>query len=316
MNILVALYVILFIVLTKIRFELALLVLVIALPSYLIKFSLFGIPATILEAMILVVFASWLIDNWKEQWNYLKLACSKNGQSLKVSYPFSREIIALLIFSFISVGIAGFSLQSLGLWKAYFFEPILLFIVLINIYGKKNYKIEGLVNALAVSAICVGGFAIIQKYTNIGWSAEWIAQNRVTSIYSYPNAIGLYLGPIILILVGQLVGHFKQGVKFKDNLIRSAGYSTTIIISLVAIILAKSDGAMLGVSVGLLFFGLFVNKQVRWVILSFIILGSISLYSLQANNQAIAQKLRLQDLSGSIRLIIWNETALLLKDNH
>jgi len=109
-----------FLVLALIRLDYALYVLIAALPAYLIRFSILGIPSTLLEVMILITFAVWFLKNWLP--NYKE---RKKNNAARTPYPFSREILALIILSFISVGIAGFSNSAMGIWKAYFLEPIL-----------------------------------------------------------------------------------------------------------------------------------------------------------------------------------------------
>ena len=39
---------------------------------------------------------------------------------------------------YIAVAVSGFSDSALGIWKAYFFEPALLFILILNIFKDKN----------------------------------------------------------------------------------------------------------------------------------------------------------------------------------
>ena len=93
-----------------------------------------------------------------------------------------------------------------GMWKAYFIEPILFLVVLVMTIKKQDLnKIWG---ALAVSVLVLAMVAIYQKVTgqlinNEFWAAA--ATRRVMSVFEYPNALALYLSPIIVILAGKLM---------------------------------------------------------------------------------------------------------------
>ncbi len=61
MIILVFLFFIIYSILAWRRLDWATVLIILALPSYLIRFKIFGIPMTILEAMILTAFFVWFI---------------------------------------------------------------------------------------------------------------------------------------------------------------------------------------------------------------------------------------------------------------
>jgi hypothetical protein len=105
-----------FFILALSRLDYALFFLIAALPAYLLRFSLFGIPSTLLEVMILFTFTVWFIKNWLP---HFKDIFKKKTE--KIPYPFSWEIILIIVLSFVATGIASFSLGALGIWKAYFF---------------------------------------------------------------------------------------------------------------------------------------------------------------------------------------------------
>ena len=148
-----------FLILALARLDYALFFLIAALPAYLIRFSIFGVPSTLLEVMILLTFAVWFFKSWLPSYRERR----KNNIK-RTPYPFSREIIALIFLSFISVGIAGFTNSALGTWKAYFFEPILIFILVINIFrDKKDW--QKILWALLLSASVVSVVAIFQNFT-------------------------------------------------------------------------------------------------------------------------------------------------------
>lgn len=308
---LIFIYSILFSWLAWKNFQLAISLIIFALPSYIIRFSLIGLPFTLLEAMILIAVIIWTIQNYQNILAGCRLRFKKNIQF--INYPFGLELILLVIIAFISAGISGFSNEALGAWKAYFFEPALFYILLINAFGPRSNKPkilwEYLIYPLALSAFIISAFTIYQKITGQFLPIAWINTGRITSIFDYPNALGLYLGPIILLLIKNYELKIKEhslAIKIFINL--------TIILSLISIFLAFSVGAILGVVSALIFFSLILNQTTRKITLFFLIFGTlIGLFSPQVKNYLI-KKSHLRDLSGAIRKEQWHETWEMLKD--
>ena len=214
MTLFIIIFAFLFLTLCLKRLNWAIFLLLAALPTYLIRFNIGPIPSTLLEIMILICFAVWFFkDKPYKLWRHLG---DKSWR--KVNYPFRWEIILILISSFLALIPANFSNEALGISKAYFLEAILVFILVINVLkDKQSYR--QIFWALSLSAFSVSLWAIIQKL-----SGQFIAnpfwanpQNfRAVSFYGYPNAIGLYLGPISVML-----GTFFLSLIFLANSLQS-----------------------------------------------------------------------------------------------
>ncbi|MFH0955991.1 MAG: O-antigen ligase family protein [Candidatus Falkowbacteria bacterium] len=203
---LITIFVVLFFILAWRRLDLAVMFLIAAMPTYLIRFSVLGLPATLLEAMIWAVFLVWAIKNFSRVKNNFLENFKKENRKIKIRYPFDWEIVLLLIVALAAASVAGFSSSSLGIFKAYFFEPALFFIVVFNVMNGEKGR-EKILWALAASALAVSLLAIYQKITgqlidNNLWAAA--DTRRVVSFFGYPNAVGLYLGPIVLVITGWL----------------------------------------------------------------------------------------------------------------
>lgn len=296
---------VLFLTLALFRLDWAVLVIIAGLPAYLIRFHILGLPLTFLEAMIMIAFGVWFfknfIPNFKKHWQ---------ERAARHKYPFSVEIILLLMISFIAMGVAGFSDSALGIWKAYFLEPILLFIIVFNVFKSKSDWLK-VIDAFTVSAAVVSLFALVQQITgafiaNPFWAAE--ETRRVVSFFGYPNAVGLYLAPLVLIITGRLIALDQK------NIIRKIAYAFTIVISISAIYFAKSEGALIGLAAGFVVLGLFINKKTRIATLALLIIGLIGAYSYAPAKNLLIEKATLSDLSGSIRKQQWKETLKMLND--
>ena len=306
---LIAVFTILFVLLAWRRLDLAVMFLIVALPSYLIRFNVFGLPSTLLEVMIWMVFLVWLIKNFGQIKNNFLNNFKKENKKIKIRYPFDWEMILLLLAALAAAGVAGFNSASLGIFKAYFFEPILFFIVVLNVMRGEKGR-ERILWSLAVSALAVSALAIYQKITgqlidNPLWAAA--ETRRVVSFFGYPNAVGLYLGPIILLMTGWLTA-------LKDEKYKKLFIGLTIILSLLSIYFAKSKGALLGVAAGLVVFGLLAGKKIRWLTVIVIVVIATGVLAYQPARKLALDTINFKTFSGQIRMVGWEETYKMLKD--
>ena len=347
---LIIIFTVLFFILAFARLDWAVMFLIVGLPTYLIRFNIFSLPSTLLEIMIWVVFLVWLIKNFSRVKNNFLENFKKENKKIKIRYPFDWEIVLLLLIALVAAGVSAFSFSSLGIFKAYFFEPVMFFIVVLNIMKGEAGR-NKILWSLAVSAFAVSVLAIYQKITgqlidNPTWAAA--ETRRAVSFFGYPNAVGLYLGPIILIMVGwlssviarsnlichcwldQQSGNLFSAIKFgfrlggrndKNKLVARNDIgvlffiSLTIIVSTLSIYFAKSKGALLGVAAGLIVFGLMVNKKVRWAMVIILILIGIGVAAYGPARNFAVSNITLTNLSGQIRRAGWADTWKMLKDS-
>src|SRR3989338_7163531 len=118
------------------RLNLATAFLIAVLPVYQIRFQVGFLPMTLLEAMILVLFFAWFIKSWRAGELPMFLLPPRKRESRKniQRYPFWLEIILLLLIAFIATAAAGLDNPALGILKAYFIEPIMFFVVFVNVF--------------------------------------------------------------------------------------------------------------------------------------------------------------------------------------
>ena len=291
-----------FTIIAVLRLDLAVMLIIILLPTYLLRFQLLSIPSTFLETIILIGFSVWFI----KATNLNFKAWFKN-RIKRQPYPFHLEIILILAAAFFGATIAHFSLPALGILKAYFFEPILLFILILNILPTSKGRQKILI-ALMIGASLTALLAIFQQITGSFIFNPFWAQpeaRRVVSWFGYPNAVGLFLGPMILIMSGWLIATWKSK---PQNIFLLTSIALTIIASLLAIYFAKSEGAIIAVAVTGLICLFLINRLSRAiVVISLIILG-VSIFLSAPLQNTIKEKVLLQNLSGEIRKQQWRET--------
>jgi O-antigen ligase len=145
--------------------------------------------------------------------------------------------------------------------------------------------------------------AIYQKITgqfidNPFWAA--VETRRVVSFFGYPNAVGLFLAPLVMLMTGQL---FKSE-KLRERLF----FISTIILSLLAIYFAKSEGALIGLLAAGFICALLANKKLRLTAIILGIIGITAIFSITSLRTFVISKITLNDLSGQIRQQQWIET--------
>jgi putative inorganic carbon (hco3(-)) transporter len=295
----------------------ALVLLVAVLPSYLLRIEIFGVPTTLLEMLILVLLVIWFV---------------KRRPTIHDLIPDHKSIVpvyVLILAATISVFVAPDIMTALGVWKAYFIEPILLFLVvryeLTTNSANQNFSYEKLSSklftALGLTALVISLVAIVQFITGVGIPIPWDIERRVTSIFDYPNALGLFLGPIVVIAIMSLreAGGDEAILRRTKGLLRSLAlprndtrlfWLPVGILSFIAILLAQSEAAIVAV-VATLFLAGIAHKKTRVVAASgFIVVLALSLLIPLAR-----EKILLQDYSGQVRLSQWSETIDMLGDH-
>jgi len=188
--------------------------------------------------------------------------------------------------------------------------------------------LKAVVFGLVFSALATSILAIVQHFT--GWlvpEAFWANGDtfRVTAWYGFPNAVGLFIAPLVplalYIFIQKLNLLQRRNLKFEmRNLVILISCFLFLISAPLAIIFAKSTGALIGLITGLGLL-LVMNKKTRWwnITLATCTIGAIVLLPLLGGGwegvRSIKDELTFQDRSGQIRVAIYKETIALLKDH-
>jgi O-antigen ligase len=144
------------------------------------------------------------------------------------------------------------------------------------------------------------------EFLNPIWSHQVVP--RVTSVYPYANALGLYLAPIIILLGVYL----KSLLKDKGKLYQIVALIVVIIMSLASIIFSRTEGAMLGVLAGSILFFALSSRRGLWLTAVVLALGLVAIVSVPSWRSVAWEKVSLSDLSGEIRQAQWLETKQML----
>lgn len=267
-----------------------------ALPAYLIRFDIFGIPTTLLEILIYIATIFGLLN--------LKKA---NRIPLNWFLPIGLLFLAAILAVFISPE----KRAGLGELKAFFIDPLLVWWLAVS-YLKKDeivWPIHGLIGA----SLIVSSHAIWQKISGFVTS-----DNRVVGIFGYsPNYLSLFLAPLAILIFAWLVEQKKS------SKILTTVYCLSFGLSLLALWFSGSRSGLLAVLAGLAFYWVArfwsIIRQKAWLL--FLLIG-ILLLSLAIAWLAFRPDFSLSPESGkravssnNIRWLIW-EKSIELGRNH
>ncbi len=299
------------------QFRLALGLLIIALPTYLIRFQFGPVPSTGLELLFGIVFLVWLI-------RFAQADLVRIFALIKQRWLFFVLLAIFFAASLAGVAVSDMVLLSLGQWRAYFLEPLLLFFVLLGRLGKTAHRDQvtrdDIILFLLLSTLSISGYALFQWFTGIGIATpEWTAlpTRRSTAFFSSPNAVGLYLGPVMALGLALCVreyraerGATKSVRHFFYHLLvenRRAAFilmiSGVLLLGLVAVGITKSEGYALALLSGVVVLGWFCGYRksiVALVVVGVVLAGVVS---------PLQRALLFRDQSGQNRLTLWRYTS-------
>lgn len=261
------------------------------LPTYVIRSSMFGIPVTLLEGLVLGVVVGTV--------------CSHDGRAA-VALVLRQRWVWVLCGVYIVAGVFGvvvapFHTPALGLFKTYIVEPVLFFVVVVSTLRRERDLVV-LWWALGLTAVATAGVALVQYATGWGIPDPWnvLPDRRATAWYGFPNAVGLFIAPILAVWIGQLI-HRPMSPRLRILI----GLACAVMAS--ALLSARVDGALVAVAVATLV--LFFFHRFRWAAVGCAFVGLTTLL-LYAPTRAI---LTFQDVSGDVRLALWRGTWTMLR---
>ncbi|MSU74963.1 MAG: O-antigen ligase domain-containing protein [Candidatus Magasanikbacteria bacterium] len=296
------------------NFRLATGLFIIALPAYLIRLRLGPLPSTILEVMFGILFLIWIIKFARADWPHIKSTITNHKY-------FFISLLLFFLTSIASIFISDMWYYSLGQWRAYFLEPTLVFVMLVGRIAPQASSPtptppkrgmltpSDLIWFLALSTVSINIFGILQYFT--GWhigNVDWIAiqTHRVTSFFLSPNAVGLYLGPIVMLLLGVIASEVRASrspslqTSHNKGITTSPSFLGLLVMTLLAVatlLLTKSLGALVAVAVGTLLFLFLIGRKKTALVGVFIgiclVLSTYRLGLLQNKSQSSANRLTL-----------------------
>ena len=152
-----------------------------ALPLYTVRWHYGPVPTTLLETLIVVTVALYVVARWRV------------GARRPIPTPFDIPILALLAAGAVAVFVAGDHRGALGLYRAYFLEPIALFYVAVDLV-RRDEDMRRLLYAFAAgsSAFAILNLAVFFQALRAHAVLVGAAPN---ALYGDANYVAMYFEP-------------------------------------------------------------------------------------------------------------------------
>lgn len=260
---------------------------IIAIPFYVVRFSVGPVPSTIVEVLIYLTFLSSLFSHLK------------GLRSSKMVWFGAFFVLAGLIATYFDPD----KPRALGIWKAYFFDGYLLFLILLAVREKKEIIATALIlSGLLAAVVSLGMFA---------FGAKTIDHRLLDLDRLSPNYLAMFLTPLLVLSFATLGQKLKLGKIYVFEAV--AG-----LVMLVAVILTQSRGALVAISgVAVLSFIIVIFKKrvsviVRSIVIVAFIILIISVYYLFRPDFTRHDRTA---SSSNIRYYIWSTSLEIARQN-
>jgi len=255
-----------------------------SMPLYLLKFSIFGIPTTVLEMMICILFLVWILNEFHHllfchfepvKVRNLKAILHRNNIYFKAVFGFLNRfahfemtkrdktlnvlnfgIVLLFLGLTISTLNSSDFKTSLGIFKGWFIDPFLFFLVFTNVIKKEKHIILSL-KILLASGIAVSLISIFYLL-----NSNLTFDGRLKAFFLSPNHLAMYISPACLIALFFLLSKLSFPQRRESIATINIQYLIFLIIILIPLYFTYSYGAFLGISAGIiwLFYKIYKSK--------------------------------------------------------
>lgn len=253
-----------------------------------VRYHIGPLPTNLLELLLLASIAAGLLTlrgdlHWRN--------------------PYTWPALLLLLAATISVVVAPDRRAAAGLWKAYFVEPILAFVVVAGLAERRRHA-RWLLAGLAAAGLIVAG-------ANLGRAVPALAAGTFdtttppVAIYNSANAVPLYLVPLDAVAMALLL--------YSDQRWERVAAGAFLAITALAVALSFSRAGWVALAIVALFVGFFHPRR-KWILGGVVLLGLASLAVPRVRRRILVEF----DLSSphntfTSRLSLWRSTLNLLR---
>lgn len=278
----------------SLRFSWAVAAVLFLLPSYAIRLSVWSVPTTVLEVLLVALVVVWVIRVRGNAWRAMRASSWR--------WP----VLALLAVATVAVFVSPDRTSAFGYWKAYFVEPLLMFFLLIST-TRTARGLRLLLVALGSSVAVVALVSLLQSVDLLPSLAPWNAESpqRLTSVFAYPNAVGLFVAPLGAFFIGLAL---RAGKRSRAASLFLWG---TVVASCLAASFAVSRGAL--VALVLAVFVGFLMTRWRAVALAAGALFVLAVLLVPSTRTMVTKVVTGADTSTDVRLALWQGTLNLIE---
>lgn len=215
-------------------------------PTYIVRFSIGGLPLNLLMVWIVVL---WIIVA-------IHLTIRKNWKKfLQVPLHLDRRLLWLVVLfllsGIISLFVGGISQEKIGQFIVLFIQPLSLFwIVRHYISVDREKTIAHLKTAALIFVAVAGVYAVVQYFTLIGVPMAWWGNanepKRAVAFFIHPNFYSLFITPLLAFLLPEVLA-----TRSRRTRITAISFW---IVGVIGLLFSLSRGGWLGLLVALAFY--------------------------------------------------------------
>ena len=159
-----------------------------ALPLYVVRWHYGPLPTTLLETLILITLGLYVVAKWRE-----------GSIPRPVRTPFDIPIVLLILAATIAVFIPQDKRAALGLYRAFFIEPVLIFYLAADLLrGERNLRRAVISLAIGSSLFAILNLiAVAQALVNHTFHVG----SAPNALYGDANYVAMYLEPPVAFAV-------------------------------------------------------------------------------------------------------------------
>jgi hypothetical protein len=278
----------------------------ILLPAYVVRTKIGPIPTTGLELAVIATLIAWVA---KRVTRASPLRILQRFAAVWQTFgAWQWPAMVWLVAGLIAVLAAPDKIAALGLYRAYFIEPVLIFFVGLDLIRSHDDR-KAIASNFGFIAVVIAVWAVVQYMTGWGIPSPWDAAEgrRATGPFPFPNALALFMAPIAALA-------FADRLRSKaDQLMKPFLGWLTAISGIAAMILAKSDGGLIAFAAAA-FVALILKKKTRVPTIIIAVIGTILIFAIPQTRAPTLERMTFKEWSGKVRLVMWGETVEMLKD--
>jgi len=276
----------------------ALAVTVACLPLYVLRFRIGPLPSTLLEVLILVTVGLYAAGRFQARaW-------------IPVRTSLEIPVALFVIAGAIGIAVSPDHVGALGLYRAYFIEPIVLFYVAVDLLRTRDdfrIVLACFVGGSTVFAIMNLGAWVIALATNVDIDLG----NAPKALYTSPNSVAMFLEPAVCLAAG-----FALHSDDRRDRIAAVICLPVLLASLVAT-LSRAGLLTLALLAILAVLTLRSRRRLKLALLGAFALGGLAMLQVPFIAKRLANQFDLSYPYNTFegRLQIWSDTFRMLRDH-
>ena len=267
------------------------------LPLYVVRFHVGPLPSTLLEVLIGITVVLWAAGRLR------------TGGWRPTRTPLEIPMAAFLLAGLVGIAVSPDHVGALGIYRAYFVEPIVLFYVAVDLVRTPDdfrLVLAGFVGGSAVFAIMNLGAWVIAIATHVVIETG----NAPKALYTSPNSVAMFLEPGVTLAAGFAL--------YADNRRDRTAAIVALVFLLASMVATLSRAGLLTLAVlGLVAVVTIRRRGLRLGLLGAGVVGAIGVLQIPAVATRMAHQFDPSYPYNTFegRLAIWSDTLHMLRDH-